>query len=256
MAEPIDLLSSISDDQLKASEGLKKFEGKPVDDIVKSYLELEKYRGNSISLPSADAKDEDYAKIYDKLGRPKTADEYALDKIEGLPEGQGVDPAVEKQIKSMFHEAGLNTKQANRIYGKYIKEVVLPAIKQKAEAEKATRAKAEGELRSTWGVDFDKNRQIALDGALKFADEADKEFIRENLSNDPRFIRLFNKIGASFQEDKAAKNLNTEQNKQSAMDKINEIKADPKHPYWNVMDARHETAKAEFDKLNEIAYAG
>lgn len=61
-------LDSLPDD-LKGNKSLSKFTDQ--SSLVKSYLELEKNRDRGLLMPSDDASDEEWDKMYKKLGSPR-----------------------------------------------------------------------------------------------------------------------------------------------------------------------------------------
>jgi hypothetical protein len=101
----------------------------PVE-AIKSYRELEstfsKVRGappdRLVVLPGPDAKPEDYAPIYDRLGRPKTPEDY---KLTGL-DGTSTDPFAQKMAPVM-HINNLTSSQAkalNEAYNQYAQSFI------------------------------------------------------------------------------------------------------------------------------------
>lgn len=78
---------------------------------VSSYKELEKFHGASeadlLMLPKDPDAEGAYDPIYNKLGRPESADKYEIE----LPEGIEVDAERLGGIKDVAHKLGLNSKQ-------------------------------------------------------------------------------------------------------------------------------------------------
>ncbi len=68
--------------------------------------------GRSVQLPAADAKPEEWAKVYDRLGRPKDANGFEFKPVDGLPADFAYDGEREKVFKSDAYAAGLTQKQA------------------------------------------------------------------------------------------------------------------------------------------------
>ncbi len=71
--------------------------------------------GRSVQLPAADAKPEEWAKVYDRLGRPKDANGYEFKPLDGLPADFAYDGEREKAFKADALEAGLRPDQAAKL---------------------------------------------------------------------------------------------------------------------------------------------
>ena len=86
-------------DEYRAEKSLENF--KDMGDFVKSYLSAQKIVGaDKIPVPNKFATDEDWNKVYEKLGRPKSADEYKFN----LPEDKTVDEAALKGFADQAHK--------------------------------------------------------------------------------------------------------------------------------------------------------
>jgi hypothetical protein len=136
---------------------------KSPDDLVKSYRNLESLRGvpadRLLTLP-ADDKPESWAPIYDRLGRPKTADEYQLP----LPEGDNGEFA--KIAAGWFHEQGIPKKAAQAITAKWNDFAKQSVEKQTAERVAKVEA-SQAALKAEWKTDYDKNMAVAQQAAQK-----------------------------------------------------------------------------------------
>jgi hypothetical protein len=106
-------------------------------DVFKSYYELEKRNGNSISFPSKDATPEDSAKWWNdtkpKLAErgflesaPAAADKYEW-KFEGVDAEQIGGDKVLQKFAPIAHELGLSNRQANALVEKFGKDI-LPSL--------------------------------------------------------------------------------------------------------------------------------
>ena len=111
-----------------------------VASLAKSMVHAQSMVGaDKIAVPGKWADDEDWSQVYDKLGRPASAEEYGL-KFE-VPDGEA-DPALTGWFAETAHKIGLNTKQAQQLADSYIEltggmgqpEVDLEAAKAEARA--------------------------------------------------------------------------------------------------------------------------
>lgn len=94
---------------------------KDVASLAAKARNAESLIGRSIQLPGADAKPEDWDKVYDRLGRPKTPDGFEFKLPEGLPENFAYDKDRATAFKSWAHQAGLTPKQAQAIHDAVVK---------------------------------------------------------------------------------------------------------------------------------------
>ncbi len=145
------LFPALSADE-KAVKVLDKFKDLPT--FVKSHAELEAFQGQSVRIPKADAKPEEWQAFYGKLGRPATPAEYKFERPQ-LPEGIRISPEAEEMILQTAHEAGLTHKQVEHFFKVTAKRAV-------AEAENAliSRRNAETALNKEWGMEY--NKRLAL----------------------------------------------------------------------------------------------
>lgn len=127
--------------------------------VVTSYQNLEKLMGHdragrTVVLPKDDADVETLNAIYDKLGRPASADDYKLP----VPEGDKGEFA--KTAAAWFHEAGLNSKQAQMLAQKFnehgggLAEQHQAQLDQKRDADFSV-------LEREWGDQFNVRAEVA-----------------------------------------------------------------------------------------------
>ena len=104
-----------------------------VDDLAKSYRELEKHLGSSIRIPDGSASPEEVARFRQALGVPDSDDGYELQLGD---DGFEADPDINRRL----HEAGFTQSQAQLVYD-LAREYVGPMVTQTAadfEAERQT----------------------------------------------------------------------------------------------------------------------
>jgi hypothetical protein len=190
-------------ESLKSSKTLAKFKEKSA--LAQSYIELEDKLGKSIALPGQDAKPEELEKFYSRIGRPEKKDDYKLDPTEGFEAPE----EYLNSMKSLYHEAGLTQVQANTVH----KKIALAAassiaemeklqeanMKKSAETLKLKREKADEELHSTWGLNYD----LRIEQARRFiinegGDEAFNHFETEGYTDDPMFLKIMARAGSSI----------------------------------------------------------
>ena len=99
-------------DDLKASPVFEKYQDQNA--ALKALVDAQEIIGRKtagIVKPGPDAKPEDVAEFYKALGRPDTPDAYAMPTFDGIPEGHGISPEVEKVAREALHGLGLNQEQ-------------------------------------------------------------------------------------------------------------------------------------------------
>jgi len=174
---------SLKDESLKSSKSLEKFND--VESLGKSYVELEGKLGRSIELPKDEADQESWSRVYERLGRPKTAEEYELAAIE--------DPSFRKALAERGLKTGLNKRQLSEIAG---------AIKEREEAStKAIEAEAKSryeqgtsKLKSKYGDKFDERTAQANKAFSKMFEGKSELFERlkkQGFDNDPDMVEAF-----------------------------------------------------------------
>uniref|UniRef100_UPI0019553C3F hypothetical protein n=1 Tax=Methylobacterium sp. B34 TaxID=95563 RepID=UPI0019553C3F len=88
----------------------------PVDALT-AYQNLETHVGRAIVPPGADAKPEDWAPVYDKLGRPQAPDGYTgVARPADLPADFLPDDDL-SGFRQAAHTAGLSDRQAQALFG-------------------------------------------------------------------------------------------------------------------------------------------
>lgn len=122
----------------------------------------------ALLMPGADAKPEDWAAFYNKLGRPETPDAYEME----VPEGD--DGAFAKQVAPLLHEAGITGEQAKILSKgwnqmKISAEATLAQAAQDAATAQHTQNVAEETaLKNEWGQQFDANMHHAKQAVSQF----------------------------------------------------------------------------------------
>jgi hypothetical protein len=235
----------------------------PVD-AVKGYSELERLVGTSVKIPGKDAKPEEVAQFYAKLGRPESADKYVLPKPAN-GDYSDADKQFQAKLLPALHEAGVTQSQVEKL------APVWNAIQGEFNAQRDERAakfpeEATAELTKAWGGEakFKENMDLAnrFTRAV-FGDQVgDWTKIRLEdgtfLGDNPFVAKAFAAFGRKMQEEGAlpAGNSDGSFNGASAADASRELqgiydaaKADAKHPY---NDNKHPEHQATLDKVMRL----
>ena len=211
----------------------KKFGG--VDDMVKSYTELEKKISSGFKLPD-ELNEEQMGTIFNKLGRPEKAEDYKFDLGEGY-EGIELPDDLMSSFKQFSHKLGLSQQQA------------MEALKFELDAGTAMReaemAASEATLQEVYG----KDKETAIDNARKAASELGLAdiIVSKGLDRDADVVKALNEVAKKIGED----GLKTStQNSQTSQDRIKEIEADK--AFINRADPRHSELHNEWLRLRGI----
>ena len=121
-----------------------------IDALAKSYINATKMIGqDKLVIPTNNSTEEHWNEVYAKLGRPESADKYALD---AKSEVVNLDENAIKSFAEQSHKLGLNNKQAQGILEFYKNNMEGTAQQTKIDIETA-QAQAVQELRQEWGRD-------------------------------------------------------------------------------------------------------
>ena len=224
-----------------------------IDALAKSYINATQMIGkDKVAVPNKNSTDDQWNEVYDKLGRPESADKYSLNaKSEVVP----IDEQAIKQFAENAHQLGLNNKQAQGILEFYKNNMEGMAHQAKVDTETA-QVQSEQQLRQEWGREFESNIKKA--GALAKAnmnpeilDMQLKDGMR--LGDHPEIIKGFAKIAGMMSEDKI---VSTEsENVSSNTDvetEISDIMNNKDGPYWNKSHPDHDKMVQQVYTLREM----
>lgn len=223
------------------------------EDAIQSYTNLEKLMGadkagRGVVLPKEDADPSEWDAVYDRLGRPKSPDEYNIP----VPENDTGEFAT--VAKQKFHELGLTAKQAESLaewYNSQASEMQsqqMNAMSMNAEAELET-------LKKEWGPQYDANIESARRATKQFGVEAETLEKIENSVGTRKMLEMFSNIGKGLGEDSFVEGKPTNgfgMSPEGARVRINQLKADPE---WSAKYLNgNADSKAELEKLMKVAY--
>ncbi len=177
---------------LQKSARLSKFDN--VDALAKSYTELESELGKRVRIPSQDASSEEWAKYYERVGRPKTPDEYAIDRGK-------TDDALVREFKAKAHEKGLTIEQAEGMFG-VLRNATETGQKLQMERYTARMKEADAMLRKEYGPQYESKVSDARKAYDILFDAQTKADIAESgLASNPRFIKVLAELGPQIRGD-------------------------------------------------------
>lgn len=191
--------------------------------------------------------------IYDRLGRPAAAKDYAFK----VPEGMQKDEAFEGWAQGTFHKLGLSKAQAEGIVAEWHAMMGGRAGDAKKAHETAVAADLDA-LKKDWGAAYQQNDHIAGRAAETLGlSKEEVQGIQANIGAK-RTLELLYTIGSKTMEDSfeggaggglGPKVLTPGQ----ALAKITDLRNDAE--FRKKLIAGDVTAKAEWDRLNAMAVA-
>jgi len=241
---------SISE-QYRNDPNIEKFT--EIDALAKSYINATKMIGqDKLVIPTNNSTEEAWNEVYDKLGRPESAEKYSLD---AKSEVVNFDEAAIKSFAEQSHKLGLNNKQAQGILEFYKNNMESNAQQTKIDNETA-QAQAMQQLRQEWGREYDSkvNQARALFKANINPNLLETQLKDGSLLGDnTEIIKGFAKIAGMMQEDKIvateSENVNTTKDLES---EISTIMNDKNHPYHIKGHPDHDKSVQQMLTLREM----
>lgn len=220
-----------------------------IPSLAKSYVHGQKMIGrDKLIIPDKFATDDDWAKVYHKLGVPESVDKYDFKAPEGM------DADFLSGFKDLAVKSGIHPRQAEKLFGFYNDHVSKVMSTNEVESKRNFEDSVKG-LQKEWGQGYDRKLQAASGLFNSIADETSKKFVADSgIGNNPEFIKIFAKLAEQMGEDKYVQADN-----RSSMGKtpaeaqmaINEIYGNKDHPYYNKSHPSHKDAINEMTKLFE-----
>lgn len=175
------------------SEDDKKYIGdkgwKASSDMLKSYRELEKSYGTKISIPK-DEDTEGWNKLYNKLGRPESADKYEFEADEG----------IKSEAQKTFFELGLSSNQGSKLV-EWFNNTSLAQKEALDKAYEEQSRKEKEEVMTSWGDNANKNSELMKRGAKLLSSEEEDWHKVEVALGTKKFMQVMKALGESISED-------------------------------------------------------
>jgi len=193
----VDWKASLSDEVRsdKSLENIKDIEG-----LAKSYVHAQKMVGaDKIPVPNKYATDKDWDAVYEKLGRPKSADGYKFD----LPQDKKVDEVSLKEFSTQAHKLGLLPGQAQGMV-KFYNEMTAKSLQDADGKALAAREASEKTLKQEFGQAYD---QKVTQAATLAKSVGATDILNRNLEDGtklgdhPDMIKVFAQLASKMGED-------------------------------------------------------
>ena len=243
-----DWKASLSD-EVRADKSLENI--KDIESLAKSYVHAQKLVGaEKIPVPNKYATEKDWDAVYEKLGRPKSADGYKYQ----LPEEQKVDETALKNFSAQAHKLGLLPTQAQGVVNFY-NEMMGKQVADADSVALAQREKAMTELKTEWGQAFDQKLQKANNVVSQVFPKGIMSMNLEDgtkIGDHPAVIKAFAALADKMGEDDIVQASGPTYLTPKELDKqIGSLTADPQSAYWQKNHPNHAEAVKEVEQLFE-----
>lgn len=247
-----DWYTKLDSEEIKNAPALKNF--KSMEGLVKSFLSAQRMIGNSphsVIIPDETATEEERAEFLNKLGRPEDPNGYEIKKPENLEEiGLEWNDDSAKAFANVAHEVGLTKEQFNKIMD-WHNNMTIESFKNADSSLEQEYEQARQTLQKEWGNAYESNVKLVS----KLVDKLGITEVVQNkgLANDPVFIKAMNELARKTSEDQFIEGdiNNTPAN---AIQEINEIMGNPKHPYHIADHPSHGDAVNKMQSLYRMAH--
>ena len=238
---------SLSDD-VKADKSLENI--KDINALAKSYIHAQKMVGSDkIPVPNKYATEDDWNAVYEKLGRPKTADGYKFD----LPQDKQVDEVSLKEFSSQAHKLGLLPSQAQGMV-KFYNEITAKSLQDADSKALTARETSSTELKKEWGQAFE--QKISQAASLAKSVGATELFNANmadgtKLGDHPVMIKAFAELANKMGEDSIVQASGPTYLTPNQIEKqIGEL-TQTDSAYWDKHHPNHQAAVSEVLALRE-----
>jgi len=189
--------------EYKNEKALQNFQD--MDGFVKSFLHSQRLVGTEkINIPNKFATDEDWNAVYEKLGKPKSPDEYKYN----LPKESKLDDDSLKAFSATAHQLGLLPKQAEGIINYYNELANASEVDTNAKAETA-RTESEKTLRKEYGSAYKHRLHAAknLASSTLGNDFLNNTILQDGskLGDNPIIVKAFADLASTLSEDSLVK---------------------------------------------------
>lgn len=171
-------------------------------DMLTSYRNLEKFAGGSkslVELPPDDAPPEKVAEFYDRLGRPKTPQDY------GIAPPEGGDKALAEWFTKTAHDHGLSAKQAKGLFDQW-QTMTGSRMQEMEAAQREVSEQGIASLKKEWGQQYEAQITAGRRAASALGYDEAKLTALESKMGTAEMLSLFATLGSKMGEPAFASN--------------------------------------------------
>ena len=218
-------------------------------DLANGYRNLEKLLGSEkLPMPKGAEDKEGWSRVYDALGRPKSAEEYKLP----VPDGDPGDFA--KAAAGKFHELGISQQQAQSL-AEWFNQTQAGQLEQMTAQQAQNVEKQLTDLKGEWGQAYDENVNLGQRAAREFGLNEQKLNAMEQALGTGELLKLMAKIGRGLTEHNFEGGRSTQSfgmTPEAAKQRINDLRGDRA---WSAKYIAGDVeAKAEMQRLMSLAH--
>jgi len=240
--------------ETKAWATNKNFESPAV--ALESHRNFEKLHGvpqeRLVALPERSDDKDGWGKVFNKMGRPETAEGYGIKATEQ-------NPASESFLKwagGTFHELGLSKTQGENLVNKW-NEYTTEHLKGETDKAAGVVTEQQATLKADWGSVHDTNLNLARQAALGLGVSGDQIDQLQKVMGFDGVMKLFHNIGSKTGEHKYISSDGGGSNfsgltPEQARAKIIELQKDSE--FGNALTKGNAEAKEKWDNLHKWAY--
>tara|TARA_R110000787_G_scaffold104653_3_gene211938 strand:+ start:6626 stop:7444 length:819 start_codon:yes stop_codon:yes gene_type:complete len=167
-----------------------------VGNLAKSYINAQSMIGrDKVAIPGQHSSPEDWDNVYDRLGRPESADAYEFDL------GENTNDEIMAWYKTAAHDIGLNPSQAQKLAESY-NELLAQSAENVPDYD-SIRSEREAVLKKEWGGKYEDNINLGSSILKEFSDEPLTEIDLADgskLGDNPDFVRAMVNVGSFIKE--------------------------------------------------------
>ena len=218
-------------------------------ELANGYRNLEKLVGSEkVPLPKGAEDKEGWNRVYDALGRPKSAEEYKLP----VPEG---DPGTfAKAASGKFHELGISQQQAEGLANWWNETQKGQVTQMQQQSAQKTEAELSA-VKNEWGQAYNENLELGRRAAREFGLDGQKLSAIENAMGTGEMLKFMAKIGRGLTEHNFEGGKSTSSfgmTPEAAQSRINALRQDQA---WSTKYISGDAdAQTEMKRLMSIAY--
>lgn len=241
-------------DDLRGVKSLSKFND--LTSLAKSYIELEKNLDKRIIMPGDEASDEDWGKLFIKLGMPEDKKYITDEKKAELLKNNLTDGETLSLYEELFHKGNLTKRQGEKI----LEQIIENAQNANEELIKVQKASREANMAKFYEVYKDQTSEKLniLKGVMSKYGSAELVDLVEETNYAPVLIDLLLKLGEGIRSDSlvSGKSEPTISDKETAVKEIKRLESDKEFmlKYAGKSHIGHKQAVSELNDLYEIAY--
>ena len=219
-----------------------------VNALAKSYVHSQKMLGaDKVVVPGKYATSDEWRSFYHKAGLPQEVNDYEVTSA-----NTDVDEEFFNDYKEASHKAGVLPSQAQEMFNWYMDKANSEVERQETEDQHSIENSLKT-LQTDWGNAYEVKLNAARNAVNHFGDDGLKDYLDSSgLGNNPNLIKVFSKIGETLSDDSFKGDSNPGnygRTPEQAQAEINEIMADPKHPYFDKQHPNHKKALEDMQRL-------